>query len=150
MYDSLQPHGLYSPWNSPGQNTGDLPNPGIKPRSPTMQVDSSPAEPQGKPLFLKINSHIFFNLCRVLQAFPSFTGSAVKNPPANAGDAGLIPGLGRSPGGGNGNSLQCSCLGKPMDRGAWQATVHGILKSGQKQLSNSIEFCSLQSTPTFL
>jgi len=45
----------------------------------------------------------------------------VKNPPANAGDSGLIPGLGRSPGGGNGNPLQYSCLEDPMDRGAWQA-----------------------------
>ena len=45
-------------------------------------------------------------------------GSAVKNPPANALDAGLIPGLGRSPAEGNGNSLQSSCLENPMDRGA--------------------------------
>ena len=49
----------------------------------------------------------------------------VKNPLANAGDVGLIPGLGRSTGEGNGNSLQYSCLGNPMHRGAWQATVHG-------------------------
>ena len=53
--DSLRVPGLYSPWNSPGQNTGvgsspgDLPNPGIEPRSPTLQADSLPAEPQGKP-----------------------------------------------------------------------------------------------------
>ena len=56
--DSLQPHGLYSPWNSLGQNTGvgkpfpspgDLPNPGIELRTPTLQADSSPAEPLGKP-----------------------------------------------------------------------------------------------------
>ena len=80
-------------------------------------------------VFENQQSHFFLNLCRVLQAFPSFTGSAVKNPPDNAGDAGLIPGLGRSPGGGNGNSLQYSCLGNPMDRGAWRATVHGVLKS---------------------
>ena len=48
----------------------------------------------------------------------------VKNPPASAGDASLIPGLGRSPGKGNGNPFQYSCLKNPMDRGAWQATVH--------------------------
>ena len=48
----------------------------------------------------------------------------VKNPPANAGDAGLIAGLGRFPGEGNGNPLQYSCLGNPMDRG--QATVHRV------------------------
>ena len=52
----------------------------------------------------------------------------VKKPPANAGDAGLIPGLGRSPGEGNGNSLQYSRLGNPKDRGAWWATVHGVSK----------------------
>ena len=56
----------------------------------------------------------------------------VKNPSANAGDAGdvsLIPGLGRSPGEGNGNPLQYSCLENPMDRGAWRATVHRIAGS---------------------
>ena len=53
----------------------------------------------------------------------------VKNQPANAGDAGSIPGSGRSPGGGNGNLLKYSCLGNPMDRGAWLATVHGVTKS---------------------
>ena len=52
----------------------------------------------------------------------------VKNPPANAGDMGSVLGLGRSPGGGNGNPLQYSCLGNPMDRGAWWATVHGVTK----------------------
>ena len=56
----------------------------------------------------------------------------MKNPPANAGDtgdAGLITGLGRAPGGENGSTLQYSCLENPMDRGAWQATVCGISKS---------------------
>ena len=47
----------------------------------------------------------------------------------NAGNLGLIPGLGRSPGEGNGNPLQYSCLEKPMDRGTWQAAVHGVTKS---------------------
>ena len=47
----------------------------------------------------------------------------------NAGDLDSIPWLGRSPGKGNGNPLQCSCLGNPMDRGAWQAIVHGVAKS---------------------
>ena len=56
----------------------------------------------------------------------------IKNPLANAGDIkdmGLIPGLGKSPGVGNGNSLQHFCTENPMDRGAWQATVLGIAKS---------------------
>ena len=55
----------------------------------------------------------------------------VKNAPANAGDTrdvGLCPGFGRSPGGGHGNPLQYSCLENPTDRGAWQATAHGVAK----------------------
>ena len=61
--------------------------------------------------------------------------SVGKDPPAvqestcNAGDLGSILGLGRSPGEGNGNPLQCSCLGNPMDRGVWQATAHGVQES---------------------
>ena len=50
----------------------------------------------------------------------------VKNLPVNVGDSGLIPGSGRSPGEGNGNPLQYSCLGNPMDRGAWQGIVHRV------------------------
>ena len=52
----------------------------------------------------------------------------VENLPANAGDAGSIPGLGRSPGEGNGSPVQYSCLENPMDRGAWWVTVHEITK----------------------
>ena len=52
----------------------------------------------------------------------------VKNPLANAGGMGSIPGLGRSPGDGNGNSLQYSCLENSMNRGAWRAIVHGVGK----------------------
>jgi len=55
-------------------------------------------------------------------------GSVVKNLPANAGDTGSIPGLGRSPGEGNGNSLQYSYLQNSMDRGAWWTTIHGVTK----------------------
>ena len=67
----------------------------------------------------------------------------VKNPPANAGDVrdvGSIPGSGRSPGEGNGNLLQYSCLENTLDRGAWQATVHGVTKSWTqlKQLSTPV------------
>ena len=57
----------------------------------------------------------------------------VRNPPANSGDkgdAGLIPGSGRSPGEGNGNPLQYSCLENPMDRGPWRARVHGSQRVG--------------------
>jgi len=57
-------------------------------------------------------------------SFPD--GSVVKNPPANSEDLGSNPGFGRSPGRGNGNPLQCSCLENAMDRGTWQATVLGL------------------------
>ena len=56
-------------------------------------------------------------------------GSDGKKFAGSAGDPDLIPGSGRYPGGGNGSPLQYSCLGNPMDRGAWQATVHGVTKS---------------------
>ena len=59
-------------------------------------------------------------------SFPG--GSVVKTPAANVGDTGLIPGLGRSPEEGKGNPLQNSCLGNPIDIGAWRATVHGVTK----------------------
>ena len=60
----------------------------------------------------------------------------------NAGDLGSIPGLGRSPGEGSGNSLQYSCLENPMDGGAWRATVHGVAKS-QTRLGNFTFFSPL-------
>ena len=60
----------------------------------------------------------------------------VENLPARAGDVGSVPGWGRSPGEGNDNPLQHSCLGNPMDRGGWWAAVHGVAKS-RIQFSNS-------------
>ena len=92
---------------------GDLPHPGIKPTSPTWQVNSLPLGHLG--------SHFT-------------TGSVVKNPPANAGDTGSIPGLGRSSGGGNSHPLQYSWLENPMDRGDWWATIHSVTKN-QTQVS---------------
>ena len=62
-----------------------------------------------------------------MMGFPG--GSVVKNPPTNAGDMGLIPESGRSPGEGNGKPLQYSCLGNSMNRGVWWTTVHGVAKS---------------------
>ena len=70
------------------------------------------------------------NLSMKQEGFPG--GAVVKNPPAKAGDAGdlgSIPGLGRSPGEGNGNPLQYSCLENSMDRGAWPTTVHKVSKN---------------------
>ena len=74
---------------------------------------------------------IHFNLHgSIYENFPG--GSVVKNPPASTRDAGLIPGLRRSPGGGNGNPLQYSCLENPMDRGAWRARVHRGTKGSDR------------------
>ena len=71
-----------------------------------------------------------------LTLLPSFSG---KVSPCNAGDPGSIPGSGRSPGEGNGNPLQYSCLENPMDREFWWATVHGVTKS-RTRLSNVTSF----------
>ena len=69
-------------------------------------------------------------LCVPLRTEWGFPGGAVvKDPPASSGDPGSIPRLGRSPGGGNGNPLQYSCLENSMARGPWTATVHGVAKS---------------------
>ena len=65
-------------------------------------------------------------LFQIKVGFPGV--SVVKNPPASTGDSGSIPGSRRSPGEGNGNPLQYSSPGNPMDRGAWQAAVHGVAK----------------------
>ena len=74
----------------------------------------------------QISSKVKYTL-KVLRSFPG--GSDGKASACHAGDLGLIPGSGRSPGKGNGNPLQHSCLGNPIDSGAWRATVHGVAKS---------------------
>ena len=77
-------------------------------------------------------------------------GSVVNNLPANAGDTGSIPGSGKSPGEGNGNPLQYSCLGNLMDRGTWWATVHGVAKSLAHGLVTEHacqQFCSAWLSP---
>ena len=80
-----------------------------------------------------MSGYTFFKWVKYCREKGFSGGSVVKNPPANVGDTGdrgLIPESGRSPGGGNGNPLQYSCLEKSMDRGDWQAnTVHGVATS---------------------
>ena len=80
---------------------------------------------QKDPLYMGFHIHTMY--IYIYQGFPG--DSVVKNLPANAGDVGSTPGLERSPGGGNGDLLWYPCLGNPMDRGVWRATVHGVTKS---------------------
>ena len=103
----------------PLPSPGHLPNPGIEPTSPALAEGFFITEPPGKskPQLLPPLS---------LSEFPG--GSDNKASVYNAGDPGSSPGLGRSPGEGNGKPLKYSCLGNRMDRGAWQATVHGVTK----------------------
>ena len=81
----------------------------------------------------KMMSLLFNMPSSFVMAFPG--GSLFKNVPANAGEANSIKKLRRSPGEGNGNPLPYSCLRNPMDRGAWRATIYGVIKSWT-QLSN--------------
>ena len=71
---------------------------------------------------------------------PFAGGSVVKDLPASAGDTSTIPGSGISPGEGSGNSVQYFCLGNPMDRGAWQATVHGVTK--ESDMTEQLSLCT--------
>ena len=75
----------------------------------------------------------------------------VKNLPNIARDTGSVSGLRRSPGEGNGNPLQYSCLGNPMDRGTWWATVHGVTKESDtiQQLNDNKQYCSKSSPKHF-
>ena len=73
-------------------------------------------------------------------------GSDGKESACNAGDPSLIPGSGRSPGEGNGNPLQYSCLENPMDRGAWWATVHGVTKSWTQLRDYQKDLPTMQET----
>ena len=70
------------------------------------------------------------------EGFPD--SSVLKKLPVNAGNMGLISRSGRSPGGGNGNSLQDSCQGNPMDRGTWRATVHEVAKVGHDSVTKPL------------
>ena len=105
----------------PFRSPGNLPNPGIKPRSPTLQVDSLTSNYEASQM-----------------------AQRVKDPPANAEDPGSIPESGRFPGERNGNPLQYSCLENSTDRGAWWATVHRITEwDTTEQLSLHTHFqCS--------
>ena len=130
--DSLQPHGLYSLWNSPGQNTavgslsllqGTVPNQGWNPGLLHCRQILYQLSHKGSPyIYTYTNIHIYNYI-----QFPD--SSDGKQSACNVGDLDSIPGLGRSPEEGNGNPFQYSCLENSVDRGAWQAIVHRIAES---------------------
>ena len=94
----------------------------FEPRSPTLrEILYQLSHQESPPHFL-----FHFQTVKVMQGFSG--GSIVKTPSANAGDTSLMPGLARSPGEGNDNLLQYSCLGNPMDREDWWAIVHEVAK----------------------
>ena len=93
----------------------------------------------------KVSQSQFFLFSVLFKGF--LGGTLVKNPPANAGDLGLIPRSGRSPGERNGDPLQNSCLENSMDRRAWWITVHGVMKS---QTRLSTRACTFQSQAVLL
>ena len=82
--------------------------------------------------FIKIRHCFSLSLVKAVTS-----GAVIKNLPTNAGDAGLIPELGRSPGVGNGNPLRYSCLKNSMDRGTWQATVNGVAQSWTRRTDSA-------------
>ena len=79
--------------------------------------------------FINILNFCFIDFLLNSVGFPCGSAGKESTCNGNVGDLALIPGLGRSPGEGNGNPLQYSCLGNSMDRGAWQTTAHGVAKS---------------------
>jgi len=112
-----------------------IPDQGLNPQSLRWKCGVLTPRLLGKSLsFIFFLSLPFSFLLPFLPSFPELLkgfpdGSVVKNLPASAGhtrDKDSVPGSGRPPGEGNGNPLQYSCLGNPMDRGAWWATVHGV------------------------
>ena len=153
MFNSVRPHRrqptrLPHPWDSPGKNTGVdchfllqhmkvkslshvrlLVTPWTAAYQAPPSMGFSGQEQQEQQCLTSIRNANSTES----EGFPG--GSVLKNLPDNAGDVGFIPGSGRFPGERNGNTLQYSCLRNPMDREAWQATVHGVTKS-QTQLSD--------------
>ena len=142
-------------WNGlPYPPPGDLPDPGFKPASSALAGRFFITEPSGKPSTVAAHKHVWHCITKLpisslwaqYEAFPNYIRAAFGNPREGKGlprwcsgkesscqcrrwDSGSISGSRRSPGEGNGTSLQYSCLGNPMDRGAWWATVHEVTDS---------------------
>ena len=110
------------PFSSPG----GLPDPGTESSSPELAGGFFTTECVSCVFLIDV----IYQVVQVLNCYGlNSGGSEVKASASNAGDLGSIPGSGRSPGEGNGNPLQDSCLENPMDGGVWWATVHGVAKS---------------------
>ena len=105
-------------WEAASSWRGDVRRPLKTERNVVMWMDLKSVTQSERSQKEKNKYHILMHIC----GFPH--SSVGKSSACNAGDSGLIPGSGRSPGAGNGNPLQYSCLENPMDGGAWQATVH--------------------------
>ena len=141
----------YSPWNSPGQNTGVtslsllqgiFPTQGWNPGLPHCRWILYQLCHKGSPKAL----HLHSNLIRPpVFHRTSLEAQTVKRLAYNVGGLGSIPGSGRSSGEGNGDPLQYSCLENPMDRRAWWATVHGVTKSRTEL--NDFTFTSFPHVP---
>ena len=97
-------------------------------------------------LFTHLSSHTLINPTNINWGLGFPCGSVVKNPPAMQGTWVGSLGWERSPGVGNGNPLQYSCLGNPMDRGVWRATVHGVAKSQTRLSANQPKCCIVWGT----
>ena len=111
----------------------DLPNPGIEPGSPALQADSLVSKPcVGCKHLLNVK---LFNTSRLVLSAMGIWPTVAQ---LVAGDVSSIPGSGRSPGEGNGNPLQYSCLENPKDRDIWLATVHGVTASQMYTHTNPI------------
>ena len=159
MSDSLRPHGLYSPWNSPGQNTGVdsrsllqgiFPTQGLNPGLWHCRWILYQLSHQGSPRILEWVASPFSRgsfwprnqtgVSWIAGRF--FTNWAIKEAPVNSNSTQLNKIIGE----GNGNPLQYSCLENPMDGEAWLATVHGVTES-QTRLSDFTFFLSWLKTP---
>ena len=111
-------------------------------------LERSPGEGKGYPLqYSSLENSMDYIVYGLAKSLPG--GSVSKESACNAGDTGLVPGLGRSPGGGHGNPLQYFCLENPMDRGAWRATVHRVTKSQTRPKPLSMHTCAKYYTFTF-
>ena len=92
------------------------------------------------PVFMWMSTQLYINTCQVTQCKESACYAG------DAGDTGCVPGSGKSPGEGHGNPLQYSCLGNPMQRGAWWATVHGVTESRHDLTTEHQQKCNAHNT----